>query len=272
MVLPHCDIVNPSVETPAVCRVLTVLEGAERVVVVTGAGMSAESGVPTFRDALTGLWARYDPEELATQQAFRRNPARVFGWYLARLHGVRRVEPHPGYHALVEMARLLGQLPIVTQNVDGLHRRAGSEDVIELHGSLLTFRCLDGGHAYAVDDVLALGAPEVDAPVDPPTCLQCGSFVRPCVVWFGEMLPMDALQRAWDLVSSADAVIVVGTSAMVYPAAELPVIAKAAGARVIEINPIPTPLTPQADVYWAARAGDALPQLTRGLRAGRMTA
>lgn len=265
-------------ETPAVpsdaaaARVAGVVQAAGRVVVVTGAGMSAESGVPTFRDALTGLWERFDPEELATQQAFRRNPARVFGWYLSRLRGAQEVDPHPGYHALVELAHLRGGLPIVTQNVDGLHRRAGSDDVIELHGSLLAFRCLDGGHAYPIDRVLAIEDPAIDGLVDPPQCPACGDPVRPCVVWFGEMLPLDALERAWSLVAAANVVLVVGTSAMVYPAAELPAIAKAAGATVVEINPIPTPFTPHADVYWPARAGEALPQLVAGIRGRRISA
>lgn len=253
-------------------RVAGLVGGAEQVVVVTGAGMSAESGVPTFRDALTGLWERFDPAELATQQAFRKNPARVFGWYLWRLRGARDVDLHPGYRALVEMTQLIGGVPIVTQNVDGLHRRAGSRDVVELHGSLLAFRCLDGGHTYPVDRILAMDDLGSDGMVDPPECPECGDLVRPGVVWFGEMLPLDALERAWKLVATANVVLVIGTSAMVYPAAELPAMAKAAGAAVVEINPAPTPFTPHADVYWPARAGQALPQLVARMRDGRVPA
>jgi NAD-dependent deacetylase len=125
------------------------LEGARAVVVVTGAGMSQESGVPTFRDAQTGLWARFDPTELATEAAFRQHPARVFGWYLWRRHLIKKATPHPGYRALVRLEDLFDELLVVTQNVDGLHRSSGSGDVVELHGSLDAFRCLDRGHPFA---------------------------------------------------------------------------------------------------------------------------
>ena len=228
--------------------------------------MSAESGVPTFRDAQSGLWARYNPEELATEEAFRRNPARVFGWYLMRWRAVRAAEPHPGYAALVRLAGLYPDgFTVVTQNVDGLHSRAGSPDVVELHGSLEAFRCIGCRHPFPADELLDLPSDEGEAP--PPRCPKCGNFIRPGVVWFGEMLPAGATERAWQVAGQADAALVIGTSSLVYPAADLPAIVQAGGGRVIEINPQATLLTPRADLYWPAAAGQALPALADALDA-----
>lgn len=241
-------------------RAVELLRGASRVVALTGAGMSQESGVPTFRDALTGLWSRYDPMELATPDAYRRNPARVFGWYLSRWRRVREVSPHAGHRALAQLEGAFAELVVVTQNVDGLHRRAGSRDIIELHGSLEAFRCFDGGHPCGIDRIEML-APTEDTEVEPPACETCGSPVRPGVVWFGEMLPPGAVERAWHLVQQSDVVLVIGTSSVVYPVAELPYVALAAGAEVIEINPQETPLTPRATLAWQVTAAAALPQL-----------
>ncbi len=245
-------------------RAVELLRVAGRVTALTGAGMSQESGVPTFRDALTGLWSQYDPMELATPEAYRRNPARVFGWYLSRWRKARAVGPHGGHRALAELERAFEELIVVTQNVDGLHRRAGSGEVIELHGSLEAFRCFDGGHPYDIGHIEAL-APAADSEVEPPACETCGSPIRPGVVWFGEMLPPGAVERAWHLVQQSDAVLVIGTSSVVYPAAELPNVALAAGAKVIEINPQETPLTPRASLAWHATAAVALPELTAAL-------
>ncbi len=222
--------------------------------------MSAESGVPTFRDAQTGLWARFDPEQLATEGAFREHPARVFGWYAQRLLAVRAAVPHAGYLALVHLAdRFSGGLRIVTQNVDGLHTRAGSKDVVELHGSLEAFRCIECARPFSPEAVAELAGGSED--LQPPECLQCGNFVRPGVVWFGEMLPQDAVTQAWRAAEAADVALVIGTSSLVYPAANLPTIVRDHGGTVIEINPDETPLTSSADLYWGARAGDALPKL-----------
>jgi NAD-dependent deacetylase len=241
-----------------------LLCNAERVVVLTGAGMSAESGVPTFREALTGWWEQYDPEELATEGAFRRNPERVFAWYVSRLHAVRRAEPHAGYHALVRLAtHFEGAFTVVTQNVDGLHSRAGSRDVVELHGSLEAFRCIACRHPGSPDDVARLD--DATEAIPPPACEKCGNFMRPGVVWFGEMLPVDAMERAWRAAKDADVALVVGTSSLVYPAAELPSLVAAAGGRIVEINPDETPLTRRADVHWSAAAGEALPALVAAL-------
>lgn len=244
-------------------RVAEILVTARYPIVLTGAGMSAESGVPTFRDAMTGLWTRFDPHELATPEAFRRQPEVVFGWYVTRLRQVVAIDPHPGYQALVHLERLFGTLPIVTQNVDGLHRRAGSTDVTELHGSLLSFRCAAGHHAFPVEEVLVLAQVGGDGRLDPPVCASCGDLVRPNVVWFGEMLPEAAMTRAALLTEHCDVLLLVGTSSVVYPAAALPIRAQALGARVVEVNPAPTPFTRLANVAWQARAGDALPELAK---------
>jgi len=242
-----------------------VLHGAGLVLVTTGAGMSRESGIPTFRDALTGLWARYDPEELATEAAFRRHPARVFGWYAWRRRLVHAVAPHAGYHALVALERLVPELAIVTQNVDGLHRRAGSRRVLELHGSLERFSCVDARHPFSAD---AIPSPEADTECEPPGCPRCGSPVRPDVVWFGEMLPERVATEAWELAASCRAMLVVGTSGLVHPAAQLPLIARDAGATVIEVNPDPTEVSAAAHIVCRGPAGTVLPALVAALKEG----
>jgi NAD-dependent deacetylase len=236
------------------------LADAKTLVVSTGAGMSRDSGVPTFRDAMTGLWSRFDPHELANAQAFTRRPSRVFGWYLWRWNLVHSSNPHAGYRAIVRMEQAFDELLVVTQNVDGFHRRAGSSDVVELHGSLEAFRCFDNGHPYDSSGLSGLEAGE-DGEVDPPRCSVCGSLIRPGVVWFGEMLPRDPVDRAWSAVGSCDALLVVGTSAVVYPAAELPSIAFRRGCPVIDVNPSSTPITDDVDVWIPERAEVALPAL-----------
>jgi len=234
------------------------LRAARRVVVTTGAGMSRDSGIPTFRDALTGLWARYDPEELATEAAFCRHPARVFGWYVWRRRLVRAAVPHAGYHALVALERIVPELVVVTQNVDGLHRRVGSTRVFELHGSLERFSCLAARHPFPPDDV---ATPEADGEVEPPRCGRCGAPVRPDVVWFGEPLPPEASAAAWDWSARCDAMLVVGTSGLVQPAAQLPLIAREAGAVVIEVNPEPTEISRAAHITCRGTAGAVLPAM-----------
>ena len=241
------------------------LRAAPRVVVTTGAGMSQDSGIPTFRDAAVGLWARYDPEELATEAAFRRHPARVFGWYAWRRRLVRAALPHAGYHALVALEALVPELTIVTQNVDGLHMRAGSRRVLELHGSLERFSCLDARHPFPADRT---PEPEQDTECAPPRCERCGSPVRPDVVWFGELLPEAVTAEAWALAASCRAMLVVGTSGLVQPAAQLPLIAREAGATVIEVNPDPTELSDAAHIVCRGRAGTVLPALVAALTQG----
>lgn len=229
------------------------LANAQRVVALTGAGVSAESGVPTFRDALTGLWARFDPLELATPAAFARQPKLVWDWYAERRDALRGVAPNAGHRALAEIERRVPAFLLATQNVDGLHARAGSRSIVELHGNLARVRC--SREDRVVD---RWGAPSEG---EPPRCPHCGAFLRPDVVWFDELLPADALARAEDEARHCDLMIVAGTSAEVYPAAALPRYAKAAGAVVVEVNPQATPLSHLADHALRAPSGVALPSL-----------
>jgi len=242
-------------ETAAVAAAAAALRDARFVAVLTGAGVSAESGVPTFRDALTGLWATFDPRELATPAAFARNPKRVWDWYAERRAQLARVEPNAAHRALVDIERRVPRFLLATQNVDGLHARAGSRALVELHGNLARVRC----------SACAREAPRWDAPTDaaPPRCAACGAYLRPDVVWFEELLPAGALAAAEDAARSCDLMLVAGTSAEVYPAAGLPAAARAAGALVVEINVNETPLTPHADVALRGPAGALLPALVR---------
>ena len=210
---------------PAV--VLAALRGARRVAVLTGAGISAESGIPTFRDALTGLWARFRPEDLATPEAFARDPELVWRWYRERRHRLRGVEPNPGHRALAALATRIPGLTLVTQNVDGLHARAGSPDVIELHGNITRVRCFD-------DDLPVDEWTDTEAV---PRCPRCGGLLRPDVVWFGEMLPQSALERARAAAEACELFLSVGTSNVVEPAASLPWLAARRGAMVLVVNP-----------------------------------
>lgn len=232
------------------------IAGAKRVVVSTGAGMSAESGIPTFRDAQEGLWARFDARELATEEGFRKDPRRVWSWYAYRRRRMAEAKPHAGYHALVELEAMIPGFTIITQNIDGLHALAGSRDVVEVHGAIRRAKCLDHHHPWPGEPPL----PEAEEE-DPPPCPVCGSPIRPDVVWFGEMLPEDAVARAWRLAEACDVLLVVGTSGTVWPAAELPYVARRGGARVIEINPEASELTPVADLFLQGRAGAILPRL-----------
>lgn len=228
--------------------------------------MSKESGIPTFRDALSGLWASFDPDEVATEAAFRRDPAKVFGWYVWRRQVVRQAVPHAGYGALVRLERLVREVVVATQNVDGLHRRAGSGRVHELHGSLERFVCLDRRHPFPGDRVPEVAA---DGAVAPPACPTCGSPVRPAVVWFGEVLPEREVMAAWDAAAACDVMLVVGTSGLVHPAAALPRIARDAGATVIEVNPEPSELSAIAHVTCRGAAGVILPAVVQALEERR---
>ena len=227
---------------------------ARHLVVLTGAGMSAESGVPTFRDAQTGLWAQFNPQDLATESAFRAHPQRVWDWYQFRRDAIARVQPNAGHLALARFAqRHPGRLSLITQNVDGLHQRAGSADTIALHGSILQDRWLDEPRACCSVDALEDG--------HPPHCPVCGNLRRPAVVWFGEQLPADALEAAERAVQDADLMLVVGTSGVVYPAAGLALAAHQRGVRVVMVNPEPTELDPVADRCLRERAAQVLPLL-----------
>src|SRR5215813_6208113 len=208
-------------------RVAKIVSKAKMVVVLTGAGVSRESGITTFREAQTGILANYDPERLATPQGFLADPPLVWRWYDSRRAMLSDVKPNPGHYAIAEMEKFVPKVLVVTQNIDGLHAQAGSTDVIELHGNITSFHCFEAGH------------PAQDVPFgleEPPLC-HCGSKLRPAVVWFGEALPPAAMHRATREVQKADVVFVVGTSGLVYPAASIPYIGKDAGATVIEVNP-----------------------------------
>ena len=229
------------------------LRGASSVTVLTGSGISAESGVPTFRDAQTGLWARYDPQELATPEAFARDPELVWRWYAWRRDLVRGAEPNAGHRALADLERRVPLFSLVTQNVDGLHREAGSANVVELHGNIRRSRCPAENVAVEPDDTDHL----------PPLCPNCGSPLRPDVVLFGEALPVAGLEAASGAARSCDLLLSVGTSGLVYPAASLPYEALEGGALVVEVNPEPTPLSASAGFSLRRRAGEVLPELVR---------
>ena len=243
-----------AVDLPA--ELIDRLRAARRIVAFTGAGISAESGLSTFRDTQTGLWAKYRPEDLATPQAFSRNPRMVWEWYEWRRGFVAQAAPNPGHHALARIEAARPGFLLATQNVDGLHARAGSRNLVELHGNIRRTICLDHRHPA-----------ESWAPVDepPPRCGQCGAPLRPDVVWFGEALPEAALRRAQEAAAQCDLFLSIGTSTMVYPAAELPFIAGAHGATVIEINPDFTPLSKLANFVLRENAGTALPAIASAM-------
>jgi NAD-dependent deacetylase len=240
------------------------LHAAQAVVVLTGAGVSQESGVPTFRDALDGLWAQYDPQRLATPQAFRRDPKLVWDWYEHRREMLSVVAPNPGHLAIAELEHIIPQIVVVTQNIDGLHQRAGSTDVIALHGDICRHRCF--ADCLGTPTYIDITAFAWDRAAGPPPCPHCGAWVRPDVVWFGEMLPPRAFQRAEDLCRDADVVLVVGTSGEVQPAASLPRFARTHGATIIEVNPKPSAITPIADLVLHGTSGEILPQIVGVLR------
>ena len=232
-------------------KLITAVRDASHVCVLTGSGISAESGVPTFREAQTGLWEQYDPHELATPDAFRRDPALVWRWYRWRRDLVAGVEPNAGHHALVTLAGLVPQLSIITQNVDGLHQRAGSESVIEFHGNLFEDRCFVEGCIVSNADMSA----------EVPVCPGCGGMLRPGVVWFGEAIPESAMHAAAAAVSGCDLFFSIGTSALVWPAAGLADAARQQGACVVEINLDTTPLSSRTDYCLSGKSGTILPEL-----------
>jgi len=236
---------------------------ARHVVVFTGAGVSRESGIATFRDAEEGIWRKYDPMEMATLEGYLRDPAFVWAWYEHRFGIVAGAEPNPGHRAIAELEQLFDSVTVVTQNIDGLHQRAGSTDVIELHGSMHRFACLHREHGgFRLADF----AGQEDRP---PRCPVCGDLIRPDVVWFGEALPREELDRGQRLSAACDAMLVVGTSGIVFPAAALPLQAIHSGATLIDVNPEPSALSSQATIYLKGRGGDIVPQLVEELRTRR---
>jgi NAD-dependent deacetylase len=220
------------------------------IAILTGAGVSAESGVPTFRGE-AGLWRSYRPEELATPQAFRRDPGLVWAWYNWRREVIGGCEPNAAHETLAMMEDALRDFTLITQNVDGLHQAAGSRNVLELHGNIWRVRCT--GCGAATEDH------QVPLPRIPPRCPRCDGLLRPDVVWFGESLPAQVLEGAWAAAMRCSTMLVIGTSAVVHPAASLPIVALRNGARVVEVNPGETPLSRRAHEVLRGPAAQVLP-------------
>ncbi len=231
----------------------SLLSKKTKVTVLTGAGISAESGVPTFRGE-EGLWKKFRPEELATFDAFMANPELVWEWYQYRRKIIEDIKPNPGHFALADFQNYFDKFDLITQNVDGLHHTAGSKNVIELHGNIKRNKCIQCGKKYETLEGTTEGIP--------PKC-PCGGNVRPDVVWFGEMLPQDALNYAFAVSSECDLFFSVGTSAVVHPAASLPLIAKRGGAYVVEVNISPTEITHVVDESLLGKSGEILPLLVK---------
>ena len=239
------------------------LEKAARMIIenqpaiaLTGAGISAESGIPTFRGK-DGLWNRFRPEDLATPEAFNRDPRRVWEWYKYRIELVMKAKPNPGHLALVELEKMGLLRCVITQNVDNLHREAGQKCLVELHGNIRWARCTRCGFRVFWEK------PPEEVP---PRCPRCGGLLRPDVVWFGEPLPPNALEEAYRLAEEARLILVVGTSGVVMPAGLIPFIVKEAGGVVIEVNVEYSQVTRIADVFLRGRAGEVLPRLVNTVR------
>jgi NAD-dependent deacetylase len=238
------------------------LRACRHLLILTGAGVSQESGIPTFRDALSGLWGRFDPAQLATPEAFDADPALVWGWYAWRRAQVLLCRPNPAHRAIAALAERVPHLTLVTQNVDGLHQRAGSPAALELHGSLHRPYCRDCGHPHGLSESTP-ELPAEGAPLPPPRCERCGGPVRPGVVWFGETLPLEVWQQADAAARACDLVLAVGTSALVYPAAALPLTAISHGAALVQVNPEKTDLDRYAAFNHRGTAAQVLPELVR---------
>jgi NAD-dependent deacetylase len=239
-------------------EVLQAARQARRVTLFTGAGMSAESGLPTFRDTQSGLWATYDPMTFASPQSWTDDPGLVWAWYQKRRHQLTAVEPNAGHHAVADWATA-ADVQVITQNVDDLHERAGTSDVVHIHGRLLEShcdRCKTGYHIAAQEPRTLRMAP--------PQC-ECGGLIRPSIVWFEEPMPHEEFSRAIGCAQTCDLLVIVGTSGVVYPAASLPQLARNRGASVIEINPDETELSDHADHTWRSTAAKALPALIASL-------
>jgi len=248
----------PALDPAAVAAAAADLARARRIVVLTGAGISAESDIPTFRDTMEALWKEFDPQELATPEAFARDPETVTRWYDHRRTRCLEAEPNPGHRALARLERVMrergGTCTILTQNVDRLHQRAGSEDVVELHGTIMEWRCTETGRRVELE-------PGPMPVFPPPSPHHPGALLRPDVVWFGEMLPTAAIERAERAMHGCDCFLSVGTSSVVYPAAGFIDAALAVGAPVVEVNPQATAASDRVTHRLVAPGGVALPRL-----------
>lgn len=240
------------------------IRASMRLVVLTGAGISKESGIPTFRDAQDGLWAQFDPTELATPRAFKRNPKRVWDWYQYRRELLAGAAPNPGHYAIAELEQLIDHVVVITQNIDGLHNKAGSTDVLPVHGDIRLNKCFancQGNPTYV--DIDALNWNPDDGP---PQCPHCGAYVRPDVVWYEEMLPPALFDRATALTLATDLMLVVGTSGVTQPVASLPYYARERGATIVEVNPDRTPITFLAQWHLAGPSGAVLPRVIDAIK------
>lgn len=246
-------------------QVAQLLAKAQRVCCLTGAGVSAERGVPTFRDA-GGLWEGRRPEDVATPEAFRANPQDVWDFYLWRRRALSKVKPNAGHHALAAMERLIPTFTLVTQNVDGLHRLAGSELVYELHGDMWVNRCTGAKRESPQPPCSNTRSQPEDGFEEIPHCPLCGSMMRPGVVWFGEMLPEEALAAGYEAAVASEVMLVVGTASVVHPAASLPMWAAEAGAVIVEVNPNETALSPHADYRLSGPSGEILPAIVEQMK------
>lgn len=238
------------------------IHNAKKIAILTGAGVSKESGVPTFRDAMDGLWSKYNPEELATPTAFINNPKLVWDWYQFRRDLVNQAKPNSGHVALAEIQKYHPRTFVITQNVDDLHEQAGSTNIIHLHGNIAESKCFDD--CQGKPTIIDLESFDWNRDEGPPACPHCGAHVRPNVVWFHEKLPETELERAYALSVVCDLMIVVGTSGLVTPAATLPKIAKESEdipAIIIEVNPDDSMITPYADIKLKAPSGEILPKV-----------
>ena len=239
-------------------ELIKALDNAKHVVVFTGAGVSAESGVSTFRDALSGLWARFDPMQLATPEAFLADPELVWGWYEWRRQLLLKAQPNPAHQAIVKLAEQVPKLTVITQNVDDLHERAGSREVLHLHGSIFKPRCFTCAMPYTLTAAPAMTHEQA---LPPPLCPHCQGMIRPGVVWFGEALPHAEMEAAFTAAEHCDVLLSIGTSGVVQPAAQIPQLALRSGAWVAHINPEPVDCQHPRELSLVGAAGHILPLL-----------
>jgi len=237
------------------------LTNTKHLVVLTGAGVSAESGIPTFRDALTGLWENYEAESMASEEGFLADPALVWGWYEWRRNKVLQATPNLAHRTITKLANHVSKFTLITQNVDDLHERAGSQDVLHLHGGLHYPRCFDCEAVYEFPENTSGIIAVKESRIEPPRCSICDGLIRPGVVWFGEMLPSDIWKKSVTASEQCDLMIVVGTSGLVYPAADLPYIAEKNGVTIVQVNPTITSLNGVASYNLHGKAGEILSKL-----------